>query len=271
MADTVRRVKRPLTLTDQHGAQTVACRFVESKGEVVASDRVLLWDFDGTLAERPGMWSGALLEVLDEQQPGHGLTRAKIASVLSSGFPWHNPATAHPELADADAWWSHVIQVVSKALTRLGMAPGRAASAARLMRSVYPALNRWCLFDDTIPTLTRLSESGWRHVVVSNHVPELPEIMAALGLSDHFVAVINSAVTGYEKPHPQAFRIALAAVEFPRHVWMIGDNHAADVAGATAVGIDAILVRRPNSGVRHYAPTLAALVEPAAPLVSPRS
>lgn len=39
----------------------------------MAPDHVLLWDFDGTLAERPGMWSGALLEVLDAEQPGHRL------------------------------------------------------------------------------------------------------------------------------------------------------------------------------------------------------
>jgi len=33
----------------------------------------VLFDFDGTLAYRPGMWSGCLLDVLDELAPGHGL------------------------------------------------------------------------------------------------------------------------------------------------------------------------------------------------------
>jgi len=27
---------------------------------------IVLWDFDGTLAERPGLWRGCLLEVLRE-------------------------------------------------------------------------------------------------------------------------------------------------------------------------------------------------------------
>jgi hypothetical protein len=37
--------------------------------------RVVPWDFDGTLAHRPGMWSGCLLETLDEHQPGHRFDR----------------------------------------------------------------------------------------------------------------------------------------------------------------------------------------------------
>ncbi len=32
----------------------------------------------------------------------------------------------------------------------------------------------WELFDDTLPALDQLSADGWSHVVLSNHVPELP-------------------------------------------------------------------------------------------------
>jgi len=32
---------------------------------------LVLWDFDGTLAERPGMWRGCLVETLDADEPGH--------------------------------------------------------------------------------------------------------------------------------------------------------------------------------------------------------
>src|SRR6201995_4789669 len=39
------------------------------------SSGVVMWDFDGTLATRPGLWSTCLLEVLDEHAPGHAASR----------------------------------------------------------------------------------------------------------------------------------------------------------------------------------------------------
>ncbi|HEY3870231.1 MAG TPA: HAD-IA family hydrolase [Actinocrinis sp.] len=75
-------------------------------------------------------------------------------------------------------------------------------------------------------------------------------------------AVVNSADTGYEKSNPRAFRAALAALAEPRRVWMIGDNPVADVGGATAAGLGAILVRAADPGnVTHHAAGLDALID----------
>lgn len=46
------------------------------------------------------------------------------------------------------------------------------------------------------------------------------------------------------------FQLALAEAGDPHHVWMVGDNAVADVAGAQAVGIPAILVRA-QKGTAH--------------------
>lgn len=80
-------------------------------------------------------------------------------------------------------------------------------------------------------------------MIVSNHVPELGDLVGRLGLADLIDGVLTSAVTGYEKPHPAMYGIALDLIGHPDRVWMIGDNPVADVAGAEAVGIPAILVR----------------------------
>ena len=79
--------------------------------------------------------------------------------------------------------------------------------------------------------------------VLSNHVPELPCLIDGLGLSSLIHRTINSAETGFEKPNPLAFQAALAALDYPSQVWMIGDNVNADVMGAESVGLRAILVR----------------------------
>jgi putative hydrolase of the HAD superfamily len=118
-------------------------------------------------------------------------------------------------------------------------------------RHRYTDLTRWRLFPDTLPTLNTLSANGWRHIVLSNHVPELPEILRHLGVIDQVVAVFNSAQTGYEKPHPQAFRYVLDFIGDAETVWMIGDNYVADVLGAEAVGIPGILVRKAHPEARY--------------------
>ena len=118
----------------------------------------------------------------------------------------------------------------------------------------------WELFPDTLPTLERLSQAGWTHAILSNHVPELRLLVAALGLDDIVALLSCSAETGYEKPHAQAFASVLDRLR-PARAWMVGDNVVADVLGAEELGIPAVLVRRPDPRAERYADSLAG-VEP---------
>ena len=110
------------------------------------------------------------------------------------------------------------------------------------------------LFDDTLPALAELRRAGWRHVILSNHVPELPALVDGLGLAGVVDLTLSSATIGFEKPNPQAFAHARRACGDPDELWMVGDNPVADIDGATRAGIPAILVRRDG------APGLAAVV-----------
>ena len=87
--------------------------------------KVVLWDFDGTLAQREGMWTGSLLEVLDNRCPGHAITREVLRPHLLSGFPWHTPDIAH-EPCPADQWWARVEPVFERAYAGAGIGPDRA-------------------------------------------------------------------------------------------------------------------------------------------------
>jgi putative hydrolase of the HAD superfamily len=203
--------------------------------------RVLLWDFDGTLAERPGRWSRCLCEAAAE---GDGdFVPSDFRPYLDAGFPWHTPDVPHPDLEDGEAWWERVTRIFSDAYVGVGINPDRAHVLARRVRDRYLDDSCWRVFEDALPVLSSLGESGWRHVILSNHVPELPVLVEKLGLAPHIDAVLSSAAIGYEKPHPEAFRLAREAAGRPSELWMIGDNATADVAGAEAVGIPAILVR----------------------------
>ena len=208
------------------------------------SGRLVLWDFDGTLAHRTGMWRGAMIETLDEHLPGHGVRAEQLRPFLHNGFPWHRHEQAHLELADPEVWWAPIYTLMADAYEGVGINSGDACELARHARTrfVDPA-HGWALFDDVIEVLTSLREEGWRHAILSNHVPELPALAAGLGVANLMDTIHTSASTGFEKPHPRAFELGLEAAGQPDTVWMVGDNPVADVQGAQGLGIPAILVR----------------------------
>ncbi|WP_327404386.1 HAD-IA family hydrolase [Streptomyces sp. NBC_01288] len=211
---------------------------------------VVLWDFDGTLAFRGGRWRGCLVEALDEVAPGHGVVAADVAPGLRDGFPWHRSESGHPELSSPDAWWGDLQPLFVKAYVGAGVEAGPAALAASRVRAHYIDASRWAVFPDSLAALEELAAAGWLHVVVSNHVPELDGLLRDLGLGRHFAAVVNSSLVGWEKPHRRIFEVALERAGSPERVWMVGDNPVADVVGAQALGIPAILVSPAESGLQ---------------------
>lgn len=159
-----------------------------------------------------------------------------------------------------ERWWEHVEGVLARACTAAGLAEKTAALVARRARHCYLDARNWALYDDAVPTLGRLREQGWRHVIVSNHVPELPALAEALGLGPLVEHVVTSATAGYEKPHPEIYRIALGLAENPREAWMVGDNVVADVLGAERAGIRGILVRQDDARARRRCADLRGVV-----------
>lgn len=221
---------------------------------MVKANRTILWDFEGTLVTHPVLWRGALKEALDEYEPGNTIDAEQLRPFLSTGFPWHKPEEPHLHLSTPGAWWSNVEPIFSRAYNGVGLGANRAQELARHVRKYIIDPQRYLVYEDVIPVLKRLNEIGWRHIILSNHVPELPTIVKALTLSPCIDLCISSANTGYEKPNPEAFRIALSISGNPEKVWMIGDSINADISGAEAVGLPAILVRNnPEENVKYFA------------------
>ncbi|MGD2101888.1 MAG: HAD-IA family hydrolase [Acidimicrobiia bacterium] len=230
---------------------------------VVKRVATILWDFDGTLATRPGLWSQAMVDVLDRYAPGHDFDRNHFRPVLRDGFPWHRHEQPHPHLNDPEAWWEEINRLIAAAFTSVGLSTDDVIALTANFREVFLDPAAWVIYDDTEDALTRLSSHGWRHVIVSNHVPELPRLVTNLGLANHFEDIVTSAAVGYEKPHPEIFRLATSGLVLS-DVVMVGDNPIADVVGARAAGIKTFLVRRRDEDVAHYADLyelVAALVD----------
>jgi 2-haloacid dehalogenase len=84
-----------------------------------------------------------------------------------------------------------------------------------------------------------------RHIgmfVTSNWDTRLPELLAGLGISDHFAMIITSALARYEKPSLRIFEFLVNAAGCPpEQILHVGDDPDLDVAGAEQAGLQAVL------------------------------
>lgn len=109
---------------------------------------------------------------------------------------------------------------------------------------------RWRAYDDVVPAFERLRARGVSLGIISNWDVRLAGILDGLGLGDMLDVVISSAVVGMHKPDPRVFEHAceMLSVE-PSEAAHVGDHHYSDIVGATAVGMQAVLIDRHGSGV----------------------
>ena len=127
-----------------------------------------------------------------------------------------------------------------------GPAAAAAAADALVPRLRFPG-ESWRLWRWVLPgvpeALDALRELGLPLVVVSNSDGTIERGLAETGLLGYFAAVVDSARVGVEKPDPGIFEHAV------RHVGVsharalhVGDLYDADVAGARAAGVHAVLL-----------------------------
>ena len=128
--------------------------------------------------------------------------------------------------------------------------PARLSSAvdrviANAIAAGHVAVPVW---NDVLPGvpegLAALRARGLRLVAVSNSDGSAESVLASVGLRDAVDAVIDSHLVGFSKPDPRLFdaaRAAIGGVDAARVVH-VGDLYEADVVGAQAAGIAAILI-----------------------------
>ncbi len=122
---------------------------------------------------------------------------------------------------------------------------------AALAAALVPRIRRpgesdilWSAVLPGVPeSLERLAAAGLRLVVVSNSDGSIERGIERAGLRRYFEAVIDSQVVGFEKPDPRIFRHALeiAGAE-PERALHAGDMYGADINGARAAGVHAVLL-----------------------------
>ncbi len=92
-------------------------------------------------------------------------------------------------------------------------------------------------------SLERIRALGYRMAVVSNSDGSMARTLARIGMDHLFDGLVDSTVVGFEKPDPRIFEAALDLVGArPERTVHVGDLYAADVVGARAAGVHAVLL-----------------------------
>ncbi|MFN2446551.1 MAG: HAD family hydrolase [Vicinamibacterales bacterium] len=125
---------------------------------------------------------------------------------------------------------------------------GRGPAVVTAAREIY---NQWAanhhfeLYDDVEPVLEVLASRGVTIGVISNSHRSLDAFKDHFRLNRLISAAVSSYEHGYLKPHRSIFDAALQqAGVAPDEALMVGDSLKADVEGALAAGLRAVLIRR---------------------------
>jgi len=204
--------------------------------------RYVLWDFDGTLATRERMWSGALWDALLTVTPDLPCDFEDVRPFMQVGFPWHDWHIPHYHLDTPEKWWSSIFPLFSRAASAFGCDDIAAEKIAIVAKSNYLDITKWRLAPYAMDVLMSLNLSGWKNVIVSNHVPELPQLVEGLGIAPVIETIFSSANVGVDKPHPEFFEFVLRGLGEIEYACVVGDSVVADIGGARKANLPAILV-----------------------------
>jgi len=207
----------------------------------------IVFDFDQTLAYRDGMWTASLFEILQENGYHH-IEIENIRKYVQYGFLWDIYEKSHKELLNGRSWWEFHEEFFERILTSNHISESEAKRMSVLVRNKYLNPEKWFLFDDTISVLEQLNSAGYECFILSNHTPELEMLVDYLGLNPLIKKTYNSAHIGYEKPNSQIYKFLINDLQVsPTEIIMVGDNYISDITGARSNGLNAILVRSPNT------------------------
>jgi len=138
-------------------------------------------------------------------------------------------------------YWSEYLHELTR---RLGAPESERGELTQLLIVGFQNIQLWSrVMPDTPAFLDRLLAQGYLLGVISNSTGTLEGQLVRLGLARYFQTILDSAIVGIQKPHPEIFKIALerAAMEGSEAVF-VGDTYAVDVGGAQLAGLTGVLM-----------------------------
>jgi putative hydrolase of the HAD superfamily len=208
--------------------------------------RAVLFDLDNTLHDR----DRGVREFLADQHARHDLNRRSI--------PLSDWTQAFVELEQNGRVWK---DVVYRALSERFSLPVEPEILLREYEIGYASFVQ--PVDGALPTVAECRNRGWKTGLITNGRTHFQRrTIAAIGLEPLVDVILISEECGLRKPDPAIYLMALQALDCaPENSWFIGDDPAADVQGAEAVGMRALLFKQGVSAGPGCIGTLANLCQ----------
>ena len=209
--------------------------------------KAVLFDVDFTLA-RPGSELGPEGYVRAGERHGLHLDAARYEAARDAAVV---DLRRHPELEHDDEIWFRFTERIVRGMG--GDADSAYACAVEITRG-WERHENFELYDDVIPVLDELRRAGLKIGLVSNSARDVHAFARHHALD--IDAGISSFHHGKTKPHASIFRAVLDLLDVaPTEAAMVGDTIEADIEGALALGMQAILVDRLDLG-QDYEPRI---------------
>lgn len=220
--------------------------------------KAVLFDLDDTLLD----WSGFNADWAT-MEARHLALVADYIRCLGYDFPDLNAFASEFRSRTQAAWISartslrapHLGEVLVQSAVALGVPEGALDPRACLEAYRWDAVDGTAIFPETPEVLEQLTAVGIRIGIVTNAYQPmwLRDVeIGTHGLLEYFPSCrISAADIGYLKPHPAIFQAALDCVGArPEETVFVGDDPEADIAGAQAAGLQAVLrISRRSRGV----------------------
>lgn len=199
--------------------------------------KAVLWDFDGTLTRRPDMWCNSIAEACWAVGATH-VTPEFFDNNAYLFLPWNMERLSHEHSGLPDEWWSEFLCAVRRfVLQHVDPCEVDVEEVLRLVRTTAVDPRRFELITSSVAVVGRVHALGIPQYVLSNHVPELPEIVESL-FPGQFRRVWTSGAIGFEKPRVELFHHALDELSMAaEEVLMVGDDHLRDLEPARKIGM----------------------------------
>jgi len=201
--------------------------------------KVIFWDFDGTLAKSPKIWTNSLYNVLTNLN--YKIDIEDVRLHLRTGYTWQMPEKSYTDNT-GQLWWDRLFEHLDLFYKNHKVSEEDRIKANSDFKNSILDTNNYSIYEGAEVVLSKCTQMGYKNYILSNNFPELILIINGLGLAEYFIDYIISANIGYEKPRIEIFQYAQKIADFPDICYMIGDNPVADIQGGKSAGMKTILV-----------------------------
>ncbi len=218
-------------------------------------NKVLFWDFDGTLSYPNKSFSNALYTVLSEN--GYSVNRDEAVGFLGKAYSWKNPDKSYIDECD-ELWWETFFGKIKAFCAENDINRDDWDKICIKFRNTLTSVENYELYTDTKETLKKCVELGYKNYLITNNYPEIVKNLEKLNIAQFFTDFVVSSHIGYEKPRKEFFDYAKDIAQNPDVGYVIGDNPIADIQGGKVAGYKTIAVHEcKNSDADYYLKNLS--------------